>query len=214
MSDVDVIFVGDNGSSGRVVQAPWAADQAKETLFEGGVHVPLFVAGPSVAQPGRVSPALVHLVDLYATTGALFGLDPVADLPDSHRFDSISFLPVLASADAVGDRVFATTDGFGGNNDNGQGEAIRDGRFKLVRWADGSESAFDLEQDPYETDDLLGNDDHGGDGDRRSSNSDDDDDGDDDDDDCESDALDETELVARLDALSAQLDAYRADTGR
>ncbi len=203
MSDVDVIFVGDNGSSGRVVQAPWAAGQAKETLFEGGVHVPLCVAGPSVAQPGRISPALVHVVDLYATTGALFGLDPVADLPDSHRFDSISFLPVLASADAAGDRVFATTDGFGGNNDNGQGEAIRDARFKLVRWADGSESAFDLEQDPHETDDLLVNEDHGSESDMRSA-----------DHEVDGDAVEETELVSRLDALSAQLDAYRSDTGR
>jgi len=184
MGDVDVIFVGDNGSSGLIVQAPWRSDQAKETLYEGGVRVPLCVSGPSVSEGGRSSPALVNLTDIFATTGDLFGLDPEADLPDTHTFDTVSFASVLRDPAAAGLRAWNYTDGFGGHLPDGQGAAVRDDRYKVVSWDDGRSAAFDLVADPLETTDLL----------------------------TAAVVSDETE--ARLDGLVRQLDAITADTGR
>ena len=184
MGDVDVIFVGDNGSSGRIIQAPWRPDHAKETLYEGGVRVPLCVSGPSVAEGGRSSGALVNLTDIFATTGDLFGLDPDAGLPDTHAFDTVSFASVLRDPSAAGVRAWNYTDGFGGNTPEGQGAAVRDDRYKVVSWDDGRSAAFDLVADPLETTDLL------------------------------SAAVVSDETEARLDGLLERFDAITADTGR
>jgi arylsulfatase B len=43
-----VIFVGDNGTPDEVVQAPYYKFKAKSTIFEGGIHVPLVIAGAGV----------------------------------------------------------------------------------------------------------------------------------------------------------------------
>jgi arylsulfatase B len=163
MGDVDIIFIGDNGTPSEVVQAPWVWHQAKETLFEGGVHVPVCVSGPSVAAPGRTSEALVHVVDIFATVGEVFGLDPVADLPDTHTFDSASFFSTLRDPDSMGARAWSYSEGFGGWSPTGEGVTARDERVKVIRWDDGSGAAYDLLADPLETEDLMGRDELNGD---------------------------------------------------
>ena len=66
-TDVDAIFLGDNGTPGQATQPPSTSPHAKGSLYQGGVHVPLCVAGPSVVSGGRVSDALAHVADLYPT---------------------------------------------------------------------------------------------------------------------------------------------------
>jgi arylsulfatase A-like enzyme len=81
-----IIFIGDNGS-----YDPIATEEAKGTIYEGGVSVPLIVTdGQAVAnemsgvrpvprflQPGKLnrnSWCLVHAVDLYATIAEIAGV--------------------------------------------------------------------------------------------------------------------------------------------
>lgn len=54
-SRTNVIFVSDNGTPGEVSAPPVSARRAKATLFEGGIRVPLVIAGPKVR---------VHLIPL------------------------------------------------------------------------------------------------------------------------------------------------------
>jgi arylsulfatase A-like enzyme len=91
-----VIFLGDNGTSPQVVVPPFDPARAKNTVYEGGVHVPLFVAGAAVEVPGTTCDGLVHAVDLFATALELAGVDLAAVLPPDLALDSVSFAPYLA----------------------------------------------------------------------------------------------------------------------
>ena len=65
LANTNVILIGDNGTPGQVVQAPFARGHAKGSLYEGGIHVPMVVSGPHVAlAPGTESPRMVNAVDL------------------------------------------------------------------------------------------------------------------------------------------------------
>ena len=91
-----VIFLGDNGTTPQVVVPPFDPARAKNTVYEGGVHVPLFVAGAAVEVPGTTCDGLVHAVDLFATALELAGVDLAAVLPPDLALDSVSFAPYLA----------------------------------------------------------------------------------------------------------------------
>ena len=89
----DIIFIGDNGTPGQVIQAPYDAAHAKDTLYEGGIRVPLIIKGPSVVSGGRTSNALVHAVDLFSTMLELAGVP----LPTTVTLDSKSLIPILSN---------------------------------------------------------------------------------------------------------------------
>ncbi len=153
---IDVIFLGDNGSPSRVVEAPWTKEHAKGTLYQGGVHVPLCMSGPAVGEGGRSSAALVDTVDLFATILALFGVS-VDTLPPDNLIDSVNLMPVIESTTRAAARSFSYTSSFGNLAAGGgeRGEAITDGRFKLIAFDAASDELYDIEADPYETNDLL-----------------------------------------------------------
>lgn len=64
-SNTVVAFIGDNGSLGTTVKAPFNPSRAKATVYQGGVWVPMIVAGPSVIEPGRVVDDMTNIIDLY-----------------------------------------------------------------------------------------------------------------------------------------------------
>lgn len=151
-----VVFVGDNGSSGTATTPPFVSNKAKGTVHEGGINVPLIVAGAGVQEPGREVTGLVNLTDLYATFGELAGARPVPGL------DSVSLQPYLATPGLPSRRAWVFSERFG---PNGPGpyefpvRAVRGPRFKLVRsWnAAGvpKDVLYDLEADPFESLDLF-----------------------------------------------------------
>ena len=53
-----VIFMGDNGTDAGVIQMPYLPNHGKGTLFEGGVRVPLVIAGPAITRMGQHEEAL------------------------------------------------------------------------------------------------------------------------------------------------------------
>ena len=95
-----IIFFGDNGTPKEVTVSPFDPDHAKQTLYEGGIHVPLIAAGYGVANGGRRSDALVSVTDIYGTTlelmvGAQYPRYLRRSLGDGRATDSVSFLPIL-----------------------------------------------------------------------------------------------------------------------
>lgn len=87
LSDTLVIFMADNGTPILATNSIIVDRRAKGTLFEGGVHVPMVVAGGNI-QTARVEPRLVHAVDFFDTIAELFGLTikPSAPPRDGHSF--------------------------------------------------------------------------------------------------------------------------------
>ncbi|MCR9139360.1 MAG: sulfatase-like hydrolase/transferase [Alphaproteobacteria bacterium] len=151
-----ILFLGDNGTPNRTVQSPYVRRRAKASLYEGGIHVPLIVAGKGVTRHDQREEALVNSTDLFATIANLAGIQP--DATDRWPDDSVSFAPLLRS-DPSAQRSFAYSELFGSRGRRGQqaeGVALRDDRWKYLETAGEGEQLFDLANDPYEQDDLLG----------------------------------------------------------
>ena len=132
-----IIFLGDNGTPGKVTIPPFDPRRAKRTLYEGGVNVPFIVSGPAVptSSRGHVSRALVNTTDVYATVADIAGVDLAEVIPHELVLDSVSMLPLLADPDSASIRQYAFAEYF---IPNGPGpydrspRAIRDDRWKLI----------------------------------------------------------------------------------
>jgi arylsulfatase A-like enzyme len=142
-----VIFVSDNGTPTNACARGQDTGKAKGSVFEGGIHVPLIVAGWGAAR-GRTTEALVSVTDLFATILELTQIPR----PVGHAIDSVSFarqlyVPELRGRDWVYSQTFAPN-GFGPKDHNAR--AVVTKRYKLMADERG-ERLFDLEHDPDET---------------------------------------------------------------
>jgi arylsulfatase A-like enzyme len=115
----------------------------KSTLWEEATRVPLIVAGPGI-ETGASAEA-VTLVDLYPTLVELCGLSP------REQLDGLSLTPLLNNPAASRDRPALITFGRGNH-------AVRDERWRYIRYADGSGELYDHRHDPKEWRNLLAGD--------------------------------------------------------
>lgn len=146
----DIIFIGDNGTPGQVIQAPYNSTHAKDSLYEGGIRVPFIIKGPSVSGGGRTDSSLVHVVDLFITILEMAAV-PV---PSTVTLDSRSLMPILTQQ-AITDRPRLYVEKFDTTAPDTGGRALRDDRYKLIRLHNGGEEFYDLQNDPGETVNLL-----------------------------------------------------------
>lgn len=160
LAETTVLFVGDNGSTKKIIVSPHDPQKGKGTLYQGGINVPLIATGAGIEQPGRVVSGLVGLTDLFATIGELAGVDVEEfAVASSLLLDSISAAPyfVAPGKDSLRDLIYAErflNNGFGPFYQYRQ--AARDSRYKLIRdIALGEDELYDLRSDPLEKVDLL-----------------------------------------------------------
>lgn len=148
-----VLVLGDNGTPARAKRGPYDDDQAKGSLNQGGVHVPMCVAGPDV-QPG-VHDGLAQAVDLFATLAELL------DTPVPPT-DAVSLVAALhdPTVGALRDTVYLEQNRRGQTDAFLGGFGLRDARFKWLSLEDGTERLFDLDADPFERVDLSSSSDH------------------------------------------------------
>jgi hypothetical protein len=157
MRKTNVIFLGDNGSIQGMAALPFLPGRAKGTPYEGGLNVPLIVAGPAIVDPGREVAELACTVDVFHTVLDLAGaLDA---LPPWVQTDGVSLLPYLDGSASVPLREFAFGEQFLGNSwpaplDDGFA-AIRNATYKLIQRVDDRDELFDLLADPWERRNLL-----------------------------------------------------------
>lgn len=154
LANTTIVLMGDNGSDAATTWDLLTADHAKGTLYNGGVHVPLVIAGAAVRGSGRRVADMVGTIDLHATLFELGGGDP-DDLAGVET-DSHSLVPYLQTPDAAPTRDHLLVELYGERvPDIHQGRAIRDHRFKLVRIQSTGDELYDLREDPWEGNDLL-----------------------------------------------------------
>ena len=146
----DILFIGDNGTPGQVIQAPYNSTHAKDSLYEGGIRVPLIASGPSVVSGGRINSSLVHAVDLFSTMLELAAVP----LPTSVTLDSRSLKPILANTTNT-PRSRLYVDQFDTNAPTSGGRVLRDDHYKIIRLNTGSDEFYDLLTDSAETTNLL-----------------------------------------------------------
>lgn len=135
-----VIFIGDNGTPNQVVQE-YPSQRAKGSLYQGGINVPMIIAGKNVTRINETEDALINTTDLFATIATIAGIS-VSNINDSQ-----SFKDLLSNSDAKKrDYTYAETE---------LGVSIRNSTHKYLLFNDGSEAFYELSNDPLEIKNLL-----------------------------------------------------------
>ncbi|MDG1805461.1 sulfatase-like hydrolase/transferase [Flavicella sp.] len=135
-----VIFVGDNGTPGKVAQAPFSGGNAKGSLHSGGVNTPFIVSGYGVDRIGISDKSLIEGTDLYATIADICGVE-------NHDSEFSKSFKDLLSSDVGSNR---TTNFSASAN----GYTLRDMNYKLTI-ENGIEYLSNLNSDYEETTNLL-----------------------------------------------------------
>lgn len=115
---------------------------AKHTLWEESTRIPLIIATPEGIRDQR-SHRPVGLINLYPTITELAGI------PANTSNEGKSLVPLLNNTDAPGYEYALTTHGY-------ENHAIRDERWRYIRYEDGTEELYDHFTDPREWKNLAG----------------------------------------------------------
>jgi len=135
-----VIFLGDNGTPAAVKDPTAKIRGSKSSIFEGGVLVPMVMAGAGVTRHNDREGRLVVGADLYATIAALSGIQV------NQIGDSTSIVPLLSNASAGPGRTTSFSEMCLGTQAY---YAQRNDRYKLS-YSNGIWGLYDLVSDPQE----------------------------------------------------------------
>ncbi len=145
-----IVVVGDNGTARGVVQQPYSRNQGKGSLYQGGVHVPMVVAGAGVERQNENEAALVQFSDLFST---IFNLAVIGSLSSTYK-DSKSFNHLLGG-EGEGQRDCMYTES--ATSLDSISWASRDVTYKYISKSGEAPEFYNLIEDPYEKEDLLPN---------------------------------------------------------
>jgi arylsulfatase A-like enzyme len=114
----------------------------KHVPWSESVRMPLIIVPPANVElagfePGSRCDAPVSLLDLYPT------LIDICGLPEKANLEGRSLLPLVSGAAPQRDEAVVTTIGRGTHSVHSRG-------WRYIRYFDGSEELYDLEQDPHE----------------------------------------------------------------
>ncbi len=140
-----VIFVGDNGTPPPVKDTGTKLRSSKGSVYEGGVRVPVVIAGAGVTRRGR-DDHLVVSSDYHATILELTG-QHVSQINNSY-----SLKPLLTDEAASTGRTHSFTEITQGTASKRW--TVKDTRYKLL-WDNGAWGLYDLNADPGETTNLY-----------------------------------------------------------
>lgn len=147
LENTTIIFLGDNGSHPKVIQAPFDRNKSKGSLYQGGVHVPLILSGKSVQRVNARDQNLINSSDLFATIAEMAGVS-LPSYEDSYSFNA------LLTAEGQGQRTFNYSEILH-SNPSKSGYTLRNVNYKLLVFDNGNEEFYDLVQDPYENTNLF-----------------------------------------------------------
>jgi arylsulfatase A-like enzyme len=143
-----IVVMGDNGTPSPVKDRASRIRGSKWGVYEGGVRVPLVIAGPGVTRTGR-DPHLISSPDIFATIADLAGVP----LKNNSINNSHSIVPLLSSNQATTGRKYSFTELCPNTGGGMKQFAIRDQRYKLL-YSENTWQMFDLMNDPWETTNL------------------------------------------------------------
>lgn len=154
LSVTTVIFMGDNGTPGGVLQPPLPEGHSKGSIYDGGIRVPLLIYGAAVSTglEGTAYDGVIHSVDMYSTILDLFGVAPEGIVPQELVLDSRSFADVLRGESYA--RVPADIMILNAFNDLNE-RAIIEGGYKYIDFGNTTQAFYNVESELVETNNLL-----------------------------------------------------------
>jgi arylsulfatase A-like enzyme len=154
VDDTIVFFTSDNGGLSTSEGSPTSnvpLRAGKGWLYEGGIRVPLIVAGKGITQGGAVCDAPMISTDYYPTMLELAGL-PLG--PEQHA-DGASLVSLLNGRTRSSRTLFWHYPHYGNQGGSPAG-AVRSGDFKLIEWYENERiELYDLRTDLGEAHDLA-----------------------------------------------------------
>lgn len=138
-----IIFIGDNGSPNQVAQSPYSSSKVKNTLYQGGINVPMFISGKGVSRTGTDT-NLLSGTDLFATIAQIAGIN-VTEYQDSKGFKNL-----FSQSNVI--RNFQYSELKDGSTESW---TISNGTYKLLIKNMGNEEMYHVTNDPYEQSNLL-----------------------------------------------------------
>ena len=114
----------------------------KSTLWERATRVPFIIIAPNVTRPGTQSAEAVSLLDIYPT------LNELCQLPPLQNLDGQSLVPLLQNPEMSWEKPALITYHRGNH-------AIRDERWRYIRYHDGTQELYDHANDPHEWNNLA-----------------------------------------------------------
>ncbi|MCE4026249.1 sulfatase [Microbacterium sp. Au-Mic1] len=148
-----IVFTSDNGGLATAEGSPTCnapLAEGKGWMEDGGVRVPLAISWPRKLRPGDTD-LLTTTPDLYPTLLAAAQVDG-----DSRQHvDGVDILALVEQSAPDRGPIFWHYPHYS-NQGGTPGAAVREGRWKLIRWfEDGHEALYDLENDIGESIDLA-----------------------------------------------------------
>lgn len=150
LAKTTIMFLGDNGTPGNVIQG-FSSDDAKGSLKQGGINVPFIASGYGVSREGEMEDALINVSDFYATITQL--VDDEA-YPDGVANDGMSFKHLLTQSGGS-TRAFNYMELGVGDGMSEDIYTVCDAQYKLIDLASEGFVMYDLEHDIFETENLL-----------------------------------------------------------
>ncbi|MEE9303845.1 MAG: sulfatase-like hydrolase/transferase [Thiotrichaceae bacterium] len=142
-----IIYIGDNGTPATVLdrQVYSTRGHSKGTIYEGGIRIPMIVAGNGVTRMGERETALVNTSDFYATFGQLLGATT------TQVNDSFSFMDLLTT-EGEGLREYNYSEF---ESTDVTGWTVRNADYKYIELVDGTRELYKVSDDLAEANDLL-----------------------------------------------------------
>ena len=141
-----IIYIGDNGTPAGVIDTRvFTGSHSKNSLYEGGVRVPMVAAGFGVDRSSEREGALVNSTDIYATISQVVG-GSINQLNNSYSFQHL----LAQQGQAL--RPFNYTEFI---RDGATGWAVRNDDYKLLALDGQPQALYQVSQDINETLDLV-----------------------------------------------------------
>ena len=122
----------------------------KQFDHEGGIRTPMIAHWPAgIKKPGRLVPAVAHLVDILPSVLEVADLDMPKQIEDKPQvqLDGQSFAPAFDGNDIAGRETLFFH--------HARGKALRKGDWKIVAREKGDWELYNLREDPLELNDLA-----------------------------------------------------------
>ena len=142
-----IIFIGDNGTPNSVLQH-YPNGHSKFSMYEGGLRVPMVMAGKGVSRVGEVESGMAQVADLYATL-----IELSTNQLNGGINNSLSLKPALSCANEI-ERPYLYTDY---KRDNVISWAVKNEQYKMIMDENGNIEFYDISTDILEENNLYPN---------------------------------------------------------